>query len=103
MAVMTLVAFVVTSKVWLEVEVWVCVTEPLLVEKKVDVSVVPITMTDTVVVLIVEVVALTAVTVLVELDPTVDVLKTVIESVVVISVNVTWNETGKLGIAKLQT
>ena len=103
MAVMTLVAFVVTSKVWLEVEVWVCVTEPLLVEKKVDVSVVPITMTDTVVVLIVEVVALTAVTVLVELDPTVDVLKTVIESVVVISMNVTWNETGKLGIAKLQT
>ena len=78
-------------------------TELLLVEKKVDVSVVPITMTDTVVVLIIEVVALTAVTVLVELDPTVDVLKTVIESVVVISVNVTWNETGKLGIAKLQT
>jgi len=79
------------------------VTEPLLVEKKVDVSVVPITMTDTVVMLIVEVVALTTVTVLVELDPTVDVLKAVIESVVVISVNVAWNETGKFGIEKLQT
>jgi len=79
------------------------VTKPLLVEKEVDVSVVPIMMTDTVVMLIVEVVALTTVTVLVELDPTVDVLKAVIESVVVISVNVTWNETGKFGIEKLQT
>ena len=60
-------------------------------------------MRDTVVMLTVEVVALTTVTVLVELDPTVDVLETVIESVVVIGVNVTWNETGKLGIVKLQT
>ena len=63
-AVVTLATLVVAFRIWVMRFVWVCVTEALLVEKKVDVSVVPMTVTDMVVTLRVDVEALaTAVTV----------------------------------------
>jgi hypothetical protein len=103
---MTLVVPVVTCKTELMRLIWVSVTKPLLVESIVDVSVVPVAVRDTVVTLTVEVDALATAIVLVRLVLTVETLKTVVETVWVVSgtiKNVTWNETGKLGIVKLQT
>ena len=57
-AVTTLVALVVTYRTCVMRFVWLCVTEALLVEKISDVSVVPVTVTDRVVTLTVDVAAL---------------------------------------------
>ena len=73
-AVMTLVALVVTYRICVMRFVWVRVTEALLVEKTADVSVVPVTETDKVVTLTVEVAALATVVALVTLVPIVEVV-----------------------------
>ena len=77
-AVVTAVAFVVTFEIWVTRFVWVCVTEPLLVEKIVVVSVVPAAVTAVVVTLTVDVAAVATAVVLVTLVLIVEVLTTVV-------------------------
>jgi hypothetical protein len=77
-AVVTAVAFVVTFEIWLTRFVWVCVTEPLLVEKIVVVSVVPMAVTAVVVTLTVDVAALATAIVLITLVLIVEVLTMVV-------------------------
>ena len=102
-AIVTLVPPVVTSDVWVRRVVCVWVMALLLVEKMADVTVIPTIEMNVVVELTVEVLALTTAAVLVAVVLIVEVMTTVCEVVIVVSANVTWNMTGKLGIVKLQT